>query len=239
MSPFEADLGYIPKSVPDHVFAKLAKQKGASGVFELGQRQEQILKILKENLLKAQARMKHYYDIRRPIQTFEIGDLVMLSSRNLNIEHLGVSAEGTKKFGPLWIGPYPVLKKSSIDTYELQMPSSLKLHPTFHTSLLKPYHKDENGNRFNKPNEGMIGAGGQDEAFLIEDVVNHKKDGDTIYYQIKWVGYPTDDNTWEPLENIRKPASGLISNYLEKLKLDKTMWLPDIKRKRKRNVQKN
>jgi hypothetical protein len=183
--------------------------------------------------------MKHYYDIRRPIQIFEIGDLVMLSSRNLNIEHLGVSAEGTKKFGPLWIGPYPVLKKSSIDTYELQMPSSLKLHPHFHTSLLKRYHKDNNENRNNKPNEGMIGAGGQDEAFLIEDVVNHKKDGDTIYYQIKWVGYPTDDNTWEPLENIRKPASGLISNYLEKLKLDKTMWLPDIRRKRKRNVQKN
>ena len=83
----------------------------------------------------------------------------------------------------------------------------------------------------------MIGAGGQDEAFLIEDVVNHKKDGDTIYYQIKWVGYPTDDNTWEPLDNIRKPASGLISNYLDKLKLDKTVWFPDIKRKRKRNVR--
>jgi hypothetical protein len=158
----------------------------------------------------------------------------MLSSKNLNIEHLGISADGTKKFGPLWIGPYPVLAKTSVDTYHLQMPPGLKLYPHFHTSLLKPYVADNDGDRLNKPNEGMVAAGGEDGAYLIEDVVDHRIKEKVIQYLIKWVGYPSDYNTWEPLENIRKPASGLIENYILRLNLDKSQWFPDLRRSRRR-----
>jgi hypothetical protein len=152
----------------------------------------------------------------------------------LNIEHLGISACGSKKFGPLWIGPYPVLAKTSADTYQLQMPPGLKLHPQFHTSLLKPYVTDNDSERLNKPNEGMVAAGGQDDAYLIEDIIGHRLQGKIIQYLIKWVGYPAEYNTWEPLEGIRKPASGLIKNYIEKLKLDKSQWFPDLRRSRRR-----
>lgn len=234
MSPFEADLGYVPRAVPDHVFDQVIGNKGIQGAYDLGQRQERILGILKDNLLNAQRRMKQYYDKNRPIQDFEVGDRVMLSSRNLNIEHLGISACGSKKFGPLWIGPYPVLAKTSVDTYQLQMPPGLKLHPQFHTSLLKPYVTDNDSERLNKPNEGMVAAGGQDDAYLIEDIIGHRLQGKIIQYLIKWVGYPAEYNTWEPLEGIRKPASGLIKNYIEKLKLDKSQWFPDLRRSRRR-----
>jgi transposase InsO family protein len=230
MSPFEADLGYIPRTIHDHVFDRLVGSKSKRDIMELGQRQQVTLDRLKKHLIDAQARMKLYYDLNRPVQSFAIGDKVLISSKNLDIQHLGVISSGSTKLAPLWIGPYEVLAKTSIDTYKLQLPIGLRLHDEFHTSLLKPYVFDSDPDRLNVPNEGMIQAGGESGAFLIEDVRGHKKVKGKIHYLVKWLGYPAEFNTWEPLQNILKPAGGLINNYLNRIKLDKNVWNPPVRR---------
>jgi hypothetical protein len=233
MSPFEADLGYIPRSVPDHIFDKLVGSKSKKEILLLGQKQQELLKRLKDVLNESQARMKKYYDRNRPTQVFEVGDKVMLSAKNLDVEHLGVIAGGNRKFAPLWVGPYPILKLTTPDTYKLQLPIGLRLHPEFHTSLLKKYCPDSNPLRLNKPNEGMVSTGGQEDSYLIEKVVGHRKIGQRILYRIKWLGYPTDENTWEELSRIRKPASGLIDEYLRKKGLNPAVWNPDMRKTRR------
>ena len=229
MSPFEADLGYIPRTVPDYIFDKIVGCQRKREAHLQFQDQQKVLKLLKENLKLAQARMCKYYDRNRPVQVFELGDKVMISVKNLDIQHLGIDKSGSVKFGPLWIGPYIVIKKTSIDTYRLQLPIGLRLHPEFHTSLLKPYVKDLDKNRLNKPNESMIGADGIAEAFLIDDIIGHKKMKKKIYYLVKWLGYPSEYDTWEEHSNIYKPAAGLIDNYLERHGLDKKLWNPKIR----------
>jgi hypothetical protein len=240
MSPFEADLGYIPRGFPDHIFEQLRGGVTESELRDASRKQIKIVEQLKENLKQAQSRMKQYYDKNRPIQVFEIGDKVLLSTRNLEIEHLGISRKGTTKFGPLWIGPYAVTKRISTDIYELDLPYGLRLHREFHTSLLKPYTTDADASRLNVPNEGMIGAGGLEDAYLIEDVLDHKKIGNDIYYLVKWTGYPPEYNTWEPWENIRIPAETQIKSYLRNRNLSTQEWNPSIltgqSKRRKRNV---
>ena len=233
MSPFEADLGYIPRTVPDHIFDKIVGTKSKKEILQLGKSQQKIMDILVQNLEEAQARMKKYYDRNRPVQDFQVGDSVMLSTKNLKVENLGIDKSGTVKFGPLWIGPYPVVAKTSIDTYKLQIPIGLRLHPEFHTSLLKLYVKDTSKTRWNKPNEGMMGAGGVSDAVLIEDVINHRRNGKMIMYLVKWLGYPSSENSWENQSSIYKPACGLINNYLDKRGLDKSVWNPTIRRSRR------
>jgi hypothetical protein len=228
MSPFEADLGYIPRAVPDRIFDDIVGNKSNQEIMALGQKQQRILDLLKANLEDAQIRMQKYYNKNRPVQKFDVGNKVMISTKNLNIEHLGISKIGTTKFGPLWIGPYPIVAVTTPDTYKLLLPIGLKLHPEFHTSLLKPYVSDINTERLNKPNEGLIAAGGNsnEEAFLIEDILNHRKSKGVISYLVKWLGYPHSENSWEPLVNIQKPASRLIDIYLESCKLNKKLWNP-------------
>ncbi len=34
--------------------------------------------------------------------------------------------------------------------------------------------------------------------YEIEDVTKTKMIGDKLYYRIKWAGYKSKDNTWEP-----------------------------------------
>jgi hypothetical protein len=40
------------------------------------------------------------------------------------------------------VGPFKVLEKKLFDIYKLELPESLRVHPTFHVSLLKPVSHD-------------------------------------------------------------------------------------------------
>ena len=224
MSPFEADIGYIPKSIPDYVFSKVLKQSNKSAAFEFGQTLQIILERVKANLEEAQTRMKKYYDEGRPIQEFAEGELVMISTRNLAVEALGVV--GSRKLSPLWIGPYKVLRKTTPDTYCLKLPLGLRLHSEFHTSLLKPYRKDESGARLNKPNEGIIAVGGHEDSYLVEAIIGHRKSRQgPVQFLVKWLGYPDSENSWEPIQNLMKPVGHLLEEYVDSNKLKKSIWL--------------
>ena len=57
----------------------------------------------------------------------------MLSSRNINLK----GAQG--KFKPKYLGPFKVLSCRN-SSAKLELPATLsRLHPVFHTSLLKPF----------------------------------------------------------------------------------------------------
>lgn len=45
--------------------------------------------------------------------------------------------KGNRKFQPRYIGPFEIEKKLSSVNYRLKLPETLRIHPTFHVSLLK------------------------------------------------------------------------------------------------------
>uniref|UniRef100_A0AAY4AHK4 Tf2-1-like SH3-like domain-containing protein n=1 Tax=Denticeps clupeoides TaxID=299321 RepID=A0AAY4AHK4_9TELE len=61
------------------------------------------------------------------------GDRVWLSTRHLRLH------TDSKKVTPRFVGPYPVTTQINPVAYRLRLPSSLKVHPVFHISQLKPY----------------------------------------------------------------------------------------------------
>lgn len=101
-----------------------------------------------------------------------------------------------------------MLKKISKDSYELGLSKGLKLHPVFHTSLLKPYRKDTN--RQQQVNKVVLADG--TEGQLVEAVINHRKYKGKPQYKIWWLGESKDDSTWEPVENLSQ-IPGLVDLY--------------------------
>ncbi len=89
--------------------------------------------LAKANLEKAHKRYKNFADKSRREVKFQEGDEMWLNIKNFRLPK-GLSH---KFLGP-YAGPFKVLEKKLSDTYKLELPKNLRVHPTFHVSLLKP-----------------------------------------------------------------------------------------------------
>ena len=67
-----------------------------------------ILQLLKDNLVKAQDRMKKYADKDRTERVFDVGDWVFL--RFQPYRQFSVGGRRPQKLSPLFFGPYKVLQ---------------------------------------------------------------------------------------------------------------------------------
>ncbi|KAG4045802.1 hypothetical protein PC123_g18806 [Phytophthora cactorum] len=71
---------------------------------------------------------------------FEKGSLVLLATQNL--PRHAVSDFGASKLAPRFIVPFTVLERHG-NAYTLDIPSNMRLHPTFYVGQLKPYTQHE------------------------------------------------------------------------------------------------
>ena len=58
-----------------------------------------------------------------------------------------------------------------------------------------------------------------DNVFQAEEILNERKKRNKIEYFVKWKGYSSKLNTWEPKKNILDPV--LIQEFQEKIKAKK------------------
>jgi len=140
-----------------------------------------------------------------PIEKFKIGDQVWLEASHLKLPY------HTPKLAPRRQGPFRVSKIISPVAYQLALPLSWGIHNVFHASLLLPYRETTAyGPNFGRPPPELI----EDvEEYEVEAIVNHRQHGRQrqLQYLIKWRGYPSSDNTWEPEGNVH--AEDLVKEY--------------------------
>ena len=129
---------------------------------------------------------------------FAVGDKVLLSTQNL--KHLSGSA---RKLWPKFIGPFEVVDRVGELSYQLNLPEEYKIHDVFHVSLLKPYLQSDSVQETRPP--PLFFSGGQPE-WEVEDVIRRKGVGRNIRYEVKWKGYPSSENTWEPRAHLNRPS---------------------------------
>jgi len=86
-------------------------------------------------LEKAQADMKKYADKKRSdIEEYKVGDLVMLSTKDLKYQIVG---RRTEKLTERFIGPYKVREIISPNAVKLKLPSTVKIHPVVNISRIR------------------------------------------------------------------------------------------------------
>ncbi|CAI7734708.1 unnamed protein product [Closterium sp. NIES-53] len=66
--------------------------------------------------------------------SFEVGDKVLLSTKNIRLK-----IPGSQKLFPRWIGPFEVFKRVGVVAYKLKLPDTLQIANVFHVSLLNKY----------------------------------------------------------------------------------------------------
>ena len=83
---------------------------------------------------KAQEEMKKYTDRKRAkVDKYKVEDLVMLSTKDLKYQIVG---RRTKKLTERFIGPYKIKKIVLSNAVELELPSTVKIHPVVNVSRI-------------------------------------------------------------------------------------------------------
>jgi len=214
MSPFFANNGYHPRVSfgpprPLEPSATPTIKAGNKAGTDFVNKMEQILALLKTNLISAQASQEFAANkTRSPAPAYRVGDEVFLDSRNIKTDR------PIKKFDHKFFGRYKIKEVLGSHTYRLDLPFEHdKLNDSFHTNLLRPAPTDPlPGQRNPPPPPVAIDANGE-KLWAIEAILDSKRTkvkGKEFQYLILWRGYDPSDKSWEPLSHVMNARASIL-----------------------------
>ena len=128
-TPFKANYRQDPRMGFEG--RKKRKYKGAEKfVTKIKEIQEEAKAVLG----KTQEEMKKYADRKRgDVDEYKVGDLVMLSTKDLKYQIVG---RRTEKLTERFVGPYRIKKIVSSNAVELELPSMIKIYSVVNVSRI-------------------------------------------------------------------------------------------------------
>jgi len=153
----------------------------------------------KKALERAQARQSREANKTRRKHEFKIGESVMVSTENMNVQ------ERARKLVAKYAGPHKIIAHPTANTYRLELPPELaRIHPVFNSSLLKPYKEDNvrflDRPRINRPPPIIE----QDDKYELEEILSYRpKNGGE--YLVKWKGYADSESSWRSVKEVNAP----------------------------------
>ena len=132
MSSFKANYRQDPR-----MGFEMRKKEKYEGAEKFVTKMKEIQEEAKAALEKAQEEMKKYEDRKRgEADKYKVGDLIMLSTKDLKYQMTG---RRTEKLTERFVGPYKVKEIVSANTVKLELPSTIRIHPVVNISRIHRY----------------------------------------------------------------------------------------------------
>jgi len=114
--------------------------------------------------------MKRYAERERgEIEEYRVGDLVLLSTKDLKYQMVGRRME---KFTEHFVGPYKVKAIIFSNAIELELPRTIKIHPVVNISRVQKYKSQVEGQKKETPQPVVIEG---KEEWEVEKIMNKRK----------------------------------------------------------------
>ncbi|KAG8372062.1 hypothetical protein BUALT_Bualt12G0027500 [Buddleja alternifolia] len=202
-SPFELATGQQP--LTPHTLAISFDSARCPGAAKMAKSWAEQSDLAKSFLEKARRKMKKWADPKRRHLEFNTGDKVLIKLIPQQFKAFRGMHKGLVR---KYEGPYPVVAKVGKVSYRLDLPSTLKIHPVFHVSMLRPYQEDEEdpsrGESHRAPPVVTKSFDKEIEEVLSHKVVRRRGVKPTTHYFIKWKGLPESEATWESQDDFIK-----------------------------------
>jgi hypothetical protein len=206
-SPFELNYGYVPAMGITGI--EKAKYKGVQA---FANQARWNLMAAHDAIIERRVKQTHHANkLRKDAPSYEVGDLVFLSTKNISIPK-----GRARKLVPRFIGPYKITAvHNDSSNVSLELPEDLKrrrVHHTFHSSLVKPFI-DNDDERFPKRDTHVLYDMGEGDVaeWHVDEIIGHQwnsKGG--LELRVQWT---LGDVTWEPLQNCNELEA--LDRYLE------------------------
>ena len=196
MSLFYANFGYNPCWVDEF---NIESNMSAPTVEKVGDMVE-LHEFCKSNIKLANQDYARYYDAKHLDQPeIKVGDSVLVSLQNVT------TRRPSKKLDIRFAGPYQVLEAVGSRAFKLDLPGSMKNHPVFHVSLLRPFHAATYpGQDYTPPGPVEVDQTTEDLSFEVSAVIDSRIKRNRLEYLVEWAGYKgtTEHASWEPASNL-------------------------------------
>ncbi|KAL6456911.1 hypothetical protein MHYP_G00338740 [Metynnis hypsauchen] len=187
MSPFECQFGFPPPMFPEE-----EREVGVPAAEQFVLRCRRAWQKARASLLTTTEARKQVADRRRrPAPTFRPGQRVWLSAKDLPL-HVE-----SKKLAPRYVGPFKVDQRVNPVSYRLRLPPSMRVHPTFHVSRLRPFLCGT------RPPAPRLVAGSP--AYTVRRLLDSRRVRGRVQYLVDWEGYGPEERSWVPASHILDP----------------------------------
>jgi hypothetical protein len=167
-----------------------------------------------DSVLAARVKQTRDANRRRRLAPFCEGDLVYLSTKNINFPK-GLA----RKLIPKYIGPYKILQDFKNQSFKIDLPSHLKqrgVHNVFHASLLR-VHVPNDDRLFPGRLDSQINSGESLEPeWAVDKILSHSGSKKDSLFEVQW---KAGDITWLPYNQIEHLNA--LSAYFEVLGIEK------------------
>ena len=155
-----------------------------------------------QQLNRAKEQMMHQTIPYRRALSFQEGDQVLLSTRNIRFRRCPT------KLQRRYVGPFRIVKKIGDVAYKLELPEGWRMHPVFHVSLLKQWRESAWSCPADEEPEMDVELE-PEEVYQIERILKWRrvKSGRRASreFLVEWRGYPLDEAQWVPERNFPYP----------------------------------
>jgi hypothetical protein len=143
-------------------------------------------------ILEAQKCMERYTNQGHKPVTFQVGDRVLISTKVFE-ELSSFTSRSNRALSAKYISLYTIIKQVTPVSFRVRLPAHITLVPTFHASLLAPYHE---------PNYELgyfTGHIPKLQNTPITAILDRKYSNGTVQYLAKW---NNGDTHWVPGRNL-------------------------------------
>jgi len=114
--------------------------------------------------------MKKYANRKRAeVNEYKVGDLVMLSTKDLKYQ---ITGRRTEKLMERFVGPYRIKKIISSNIVKLELPSTVKIHSVVNVSRIRRYVGQIEGQRKKQPASVIIEG---EEEWEVKRILNKQQ----------------------------------------------------------------
>lgn len=149
---------------------------------------------LSSHLRTAQEYQGRYYNKKHKPEEFKKGDLVLLSTKHINLAH-----QPSKKLSSKFIGPFRVQDAVGTQAYRLILPPHYRIHNVFHISLLERWRPRTGQEDNTLPPEVTLEG---EEVWEVERILKKRIRKNQPQYLLRWKGYDESWDTWTPASDF-------------------------------------